>query len=452
MADAPKKNVKKKAAETTDTPAPKKKKKVKRKPAVDLTGSVASKFLMETCDAARSEYGDANIAAAGEAGRIVCGIPLPCLAMEYLIQNDVWPLGRFAQVVGTEGTCKSAFTFEMARWFKESEGIAYLFENETKYSPDFALSIIGYPDNPEEESLLHLPCNSVEDWQEKIQRVADWCRTKMDPGPKKKGLGRVFPVLLILDSLMGKLSVETQSAIDKVGHAGRAFPLEALQINGFLKKFPQDLEEWPMFFVAVNHLKPQKSATGPHMERNKAGGRAPSFQQTFEIELKRGKSANIHLVDPEGFEIGGLNLVIACKKNSLGETDRKIKCAIKWVYRGHPITGDTVQYTKWDWPAATTDLLTGFKEGHRAAKIKEVVDIHGSGNKLWSKTLGVSSKDPMTPHDLGVLIERNEPIKKELRRLMGIKNRKHFVTGVDYLDQLQELKDNVHTRLGDQRG
>lgn len=404
-----------------------------------------STFLQESCLAARKEYGNANISVAGEAGRMVVGIPLPGLAMEYLIQNSVWPLSRFAQIVGTEGTCKSALTFEMARWFRKSSGIAYLFENETKYSPDYALSIIGYPKDPDDEVLLHIPCDSVEDWQDKIQKICDWCRTKMAP-TKGEGIGRVFPVLLILDSLMGKLSLETQGNIEKTGFADRAFPKEALQINGFMKKFPQDLEEWPMFFAAVNHLKPQKSASGP-IERNKAGGRAPNFQETFELELKRDANANIRLVDNDNFEVGGLKLIMVCKKNSLGETDRKIHVEIRWVYREDPATGLIRQHTKWDWPSATTRLLMDFKEGHRAQRIKEVVDIHGTGNKLWSTALGVTSADPLNPHDLGVLIEQNEDMKRELRRLFGIKERKHFEPGRDYLDQLAELRVETERAL-----
>jgi len=428
----------------------KKKKKKKIKPeesrgGADEIARASSRFLIESIHNARREYGDANIAVASEADRIVIGIPMPSLAMEYLIQNDVWPLGRFAQINGTEGTCKSALTFEMCRWFRKSAGVGYLFENETKYSPDFAQSIIGYPENEDEEVLGHLPCDSLEDWQEKLQRTAKWCRERM----LEPRIGRKFPVLLILDSLMGKSSLESQQKIENEGYADRSHPVEALKLNSFMKKFPQDLEEWPMFFLFVNHLKPQKSEKGPHMEYNKSGGRAPSFQETFEIRMaKRGKIQLVDDADDGGLEIGGLNLSLRCVKNSLGETDRSIDVDVKWVHRLDPATGEMRQYTKWDWPAATIELLASFEKGKRKDKIDAIVDIHKiSSAKFWSNTLGVPSKEPINPHDLGVKLESNPQIKNALRKLFGIKRRKVFEVGRDYLEQLEELRRDAATRM-----
>lgn len=447
--ESPKKPLKAKAT-TTETPTsesaePVKKKKPKVRVVEDGPPAIArisSAFLTESLGVMRKEYGDANICAAGEAGKIVIGLPLPGLAFEYLIQNTVWPLGRFTQIVGKHGSCKSALSFEIVRWFKESYGLGYLLENETKYSPDYALSILGYPQSAEEEVLAHIPCHSVDDWQSKLQRTMNWCKDKM----KQKEIGRKFPVLFVLDSLMGKLAEESQNKIQKSGSADRSHPLEAMMINSFLKKIPQDLEEWPMCFICTNHLKPQKTETGA-IERKIAGGAAPGFQETFEIEMGKDQNPDIRLVDEEGFEIGGLKVVLACKKNSLGETNRKIKAEIKWVHREDPETGEFKQFTKWDWPAATTHLLASFDAGHRAEKIKEIVHIGGSGNKWYSKTLGIPSAEPVSAHDLGVLIEADPQIKQALRRLFGIKERKVFQPGVDYLKQLADCRAEVDRKV-----
>jgi hypothetical protein len=392
-------------------------------------------MLRESLTVARKEFADKNICVASEANKIVVGIPLPSLALEYLIQNTVWPLGRFMQIVGKTGTCKSALCFEMARWFQNSQGVTYLFENESRYSPDYALSIMGYPKNQDDESLSHLPCKSVDDWQSKLQRMVKYCQDQMN----KKEIGRQFPVLYIVDSLMGKLSLESQATIDKKGSADRAFPHEALMINSFLKKIPQDLEEWPMCLVATNHLKPQKNAQGI-TERHKSGGATPDFQETFEIEMSRDAGAKIKQVDEESFEQGGLKLVLTCKKNSLGETDRNIHAPIRWIHREDPDTGEWRQYTRWDWPAATVAMLASFEKGHRADKIKEIVDIGGNGNRWHSKTFGVTSTEPVSASELGRMIEGDEKIKGELRKLFGIKERKIFQPGVDYLKQLSEVR------------
>lgn len=424
-----------KAPAAKEVPAKKVVKKRVQTPSDALAsiGTVRSSMFAASIAVARKEFSDKNICAAGDANKIVIGLPLPCLALEFLIQNTVWPLGRFTQIVGKHGTCKSALTFEMMRWFKDSMGLAYLFENETKYSPDLALSIIGYPATPDDEILAHIPCDSVDDWQSKLQTMIKWCKDQM----LKKEVGKKFPVLFVVDSLMGKLARESQEKIEKTGHADRSHPIEAMMINSFLKKVPQDIEEWPMCLVATNHLKPSKNDQGLP-ERKIAGGAAPGFQETFELEMSRDASAKINQVDEENFEVGGLKLVLACKKNSLGETDRKIKASVKWVHREDEETGESRQYTEWDWPAATVSLLTSY-EGHRKERIDEIVHIGGNGNKLYSKTYGIPSSEPVDPHTLGKLIEADEDAKIKLRKLFGIKARKVYQPGVDYNKQLEAL-------------
>lgn len=395
--------------------------------------------LHHTCATMREEYGDEHIAVAGEAGCIVIGLPLPCLAVEYLFQNTVFPLGRMMQIVGTEGTCKSALCFEVGRWFREGAGAAYLFENESKYSPDYANSIIGWPTSAMDNSLAYIPCFSMDDWQEKLQKVVNRIQSVET--------GALLPVLLILDSIMGKLSVESQSNIERQGHAGRAFPIEALSINNFLKKFPQDIEGWPISFVAVNHLKPQKAEQGMHMERHKAGGRSISFQETFELEMKRDANPHIRLVDPDNFETSGLKVVLQLRKNSLGETDRRIKASVKWTHRPVGPNGKFLQVTKWDWPEATINLLNSFEAGHRANRIKEVVNIQGGGQKWWCSDLGVSKGDAVSAHDLGVLLERDDARKAELRKLFGIKERRVFVPGEPYASQVADERKLVEAEV-----
>lgn len=399
----------------------------------------ASRLLRHTCEAMRQEYNDPSIAVAGEAGCMVIGIPLPSLAVEYILQNTVFPLGRMTQIVGTEGTCKSALCFEIARWFNDYAGTAYLLENESKYSADYANSIMGWPTDAESDVLGHLRCNSLEDWQSRLQDIVRRIKEAEE--------GSLYPVLLILDSIMGKLAAESQDNIERVGYADRQFPVEALKINNFLKKFPQDIEGWPMCFVAVNHLKPQKSDSGPHMERNKAGGRSISFQETFEIEMKRDVNPNIRLVDDANFEIGGLNLTLACKKNSLGETERKIRAAVKWTHRPIGPDGEYLQVTRWDWPEATVKLLTSFEKGHRANKIKEIVNIQGSGQKFWCTELGATKNDPLSAHDLGVLIESDAGRKTELRKLFGIKERRVFEPGRPFAAQVEDERVRVKDRI-----
>jgi hypothetical protein len=125
----------------------------------------------------------------------------------------------------------------------------------------------------------------------------------------------------------------------------------------------------------------------------------------------------------------------------LGETNRDILVEIKWTHKEDPETGELRQYTIWDWPAATVYLLASFDKGTRRDKIREVVDVGGSGNRWYSKKYGINSAEPVSAHELGLLIEADEEVKHSLRRLFGVKSRKIFLPGVDYLEQLKSLRE-----------
>ena len=400
-----------------------------------------------------TEYADPFIAVAGEAGRIVVGIAVP-FAYEYLIQNSVLPMGRMTCVVGKTHCNKSALTYEFFRWLRPYAGQGYLVENETKASPDLAHSIIGYQDEGVVTPWSIIPSYSVEDWQGKLQAIADGLRgqwvTKSDANPFPPG--RVFPAIITLDSIMGKLSEESQAKIEELGHSGRAHAHEALIITSYLKKYPQDIAAWPIHFVAVNHLKPKKAEQGHHIERNKAGGVHIDFQQTFEIELsKLKKIERVDHDEHEGFKVGGNVIQMRCFKNGLGEDQHRIQVPIIWYNRRFegPKGSEVRQYTKWDWDSAAVELLTaGFKEKTYLDKVREIVDIHQvTGGKYWSKALDVPKSDPLPKSDLGRKLTRHRQIRNDLRDLFGIKRRKVFRKGVDYLEQIEVLREDVEDQM-----
>ena len=400
-----------------------------------------------------TEYSDPFIAVAGEVGRIVCGIAVP-FAYEYLIQNTVLPMGRMTSIVGKTHSNKSALSYEFFRWLRPYGGQGYLVENESKSSPDLANSIIGYEDEGDVTPWLTIPSYSVEDWQGKLQAITDGLRrqwtVKSDDNPFPPG--SVFPAIITLDSIMGKLSEESQAKIEEVGHSGRAFAHEALIITSYLKKFPQDLAAWPIHFVAVNHLKMKPVQPGQHQPgRGKAGGVHIDFQQTFEIELAKLKKIDLVDISTEGFKVGGNVIKMRCYKNGLGEDQHIINVPIIWWNRRYERADgqrEIRQYTKWDWDSAAIDLLTDFKQKTYLDKVREVVDIHQvTGPKFWSKALGVLKNDALPKSDLGRLLTRDRKIRNDLRDLFGIKRRKEFQKGVDYLEQIGILRAEAEEQM-----
>lgn len=416
-------------------------------PAPAMTAAImreqSSMFLEESIDLFQKEYGDPNIAMVGEAGKIVIGVPINYLAFEYMIQNSVLPLSRVMVIVGLEGTFKSALNFEFARWFRRYGGISMLFENESKYSPDQAMSIIGW-DDP--KAMGHVPCTSLEDWQEKMQLFIGRIKERMIGNSKKRGTGRSWPVFMCLDSLMGKLSESTTKDIEDDGHSGRRFAYEAMMNTDFVKKIASDILRLPITWSMVNHLKKSTDQRGI-VTRGKAGGKLVNFQETFELELARGFKFRNKIV---GDEKSGRptktirNLDIRCYKNSLGETDREINVDIAWWYEHDPDTGLQRQVSQWDWYGSAIKLIEKF-EGYEAKRLRNIVDINKKTRSdkrigFWSASLGVPESEPMLASELGEILHKNDEIMHALRLELGIKMRKEFIVGQDYLKQIAKLR------------
>lgn len=419
---------------------------------------VSSLLLQATLAAAREEYGDDQIAAAGDASSLSIGIRVP-FAMSYVLQNNIWPLGRIMELVGMEKSNKSGLAFEVCRWFDLHGGLTQLLENETKYSEDLAQSIFGYSDELGREILGHIPCESLEDWQGKLTYMVSSLKqsmlkgvTQMVKGKPKlvaKPMGRTVPVCLILDSLAGGIAEENIKKIDTRGFAGRNHPAEALANTQFFKKFRSDLVKWPFSLVVVNHLRKQKAEKGPHIERRTPGGKHMGFQETFQLELSKVKS--LEFVDTRpgavALNVNGNRVKIQCRKSSMGDEMREVMVDFMWWHDRHPSGRGVRQYSKWQWSAATIDLLQS-QEGGAAGRIREVVDLHkAKDNRFWSTTLGVSREAPIPKADIGDLLEQNEKVVEQLSDLFAIKQRIVMQRGDDYRKLIDTNTRSLRKRM-----
>lgn len=386
--------------------------------------------------ASRAKFGHSAVMVGSEAESLVVGIPCPSLAFEYLTQQDGFLLGLVYQVVGAWGSFKSGFAYEVARWFARLNGGTVFCENETKFSPDWCASIMGY-NSIDDCPLMLYRCDSVESWQERLQFGVNEVKriltgTKENPGP-----GRSVPWLYAVDSVMGKVSRETSEKLREDGSAGRSFPLEALKINTFMKSLPQDIDGWPFAVLFVNHLKMRKDDRGNDV-RGKAGGSAIDFQESFEIEMS-GTGQRLVTAD---FTVK--NVRMTCMKNSFGVDKRSIETRVLWwtedVPQGNGKPPKLVQRTVWDWDWATVKLLTTVDDQSKA-RLKQA-DVHIDTPKVspvenlaWSKSLGMASSDALPWHVVGRMIRQDPELTRRIRWALAIKERPRLAG--DYLAQLE---------------
>jgi hypothetical protein len=398
----------------------------------------------------RDETGDDFVTNVGEARALLLGLPVPSLAFEYMLRMNILPLGKMMMLVGIEKVGKSGFFFEIVRWFRKHQGFGVLLEHESKFSADWASSIIGW-DEP--DALTHVPCDSIEGWQKAMTKSVDWVKKEMigDPRrPKDVKPGKTWPFVMGVDSIMGKSTDATQKKIDEAGHSQQHYANEAGRITDYMRFIPQKINRWPFFMVGVNHLKPSRDPDTGVPVRATAGGRGVQFQESLELELgwaKGGRKASrIRLVDREGMRIR-----ISCENNSYAPAGRQITVTIwSWQEEYENALGqeDWRPVVVWDWHGATVQMLLNECANGTATDakaIKEIVNIQKVSNQslFYARALGISKSDPVPADVIGKMIYEDKEMMKDLRKILKIRTYAEFQPGVDLDDQLFEQKKRL---------
>jgi hypothetical protein len=378
-----------------------------------------------------------------------------CLALEYVFGQNVFPFGLLIQIVAVYGVGKSALAAEFARWFDLANGGSVVQEAETKFSPEWYESIMGFDSF---ERLQLNRCKSIEGWQralsEGIRRYKKLLvGTKKEPGP-----GRTVPVLFVVDSVAGKTGEETQEKIlgerseanpelrgtTGTGAAGRTFPVDVQTITSYVKTISGELDQWPFSLVMINHLRNQKDDQG-NPERKKSGGKQLDFQESFELEIKR--LGGRHKI--ESLQFTGFPVEIVCEKSSFSETGNKVQTRLLW-WDERDKAGNWWQRTIWDWDWSTVWLLNALRNqaGLKPRLRQNLIDIGfhiecpKSGeveNLAWSSSLGMKDKDALPWADVGRLFRMNRELLNKIRSALCIHNRP-LLAG-DYLKQQDQIAE-----------
>lgn len=416
----------------------------------------------------RRDYNMDNVLLGKETDRLVFGIPIisgheedaykypGCLPFEFLIGQNVFPLSLVYQIVAPPGVGKSGFLAEIMRWFHNYGGAPYLFENESKFNPEFYESILS-PEVFRAEMVLHR-CDSLEDWMQRLKNTLLAVKRESEGTAENPGIGRTMPVIFGIDSIMGKPSEETMAAIfgeklqsglrndSGLGYSERAYPVEALKLTPYLKGVATELAGWPFVLVLINHLKESMATAGPvrgGSNRQVGGGKQIKFQESWELQLNLENAFTSAQYD-------GNVIRMRCYKNSFAPGDRSATTRMIWWYETDEQTGETIQKTRWDWDWATVKLLNTLltdTQAHPAirANLKKIdfdLKVQKTGdvtNTASSKRVGV--KEPISWQELGREIRRNQELMEELRNALLIKPRAVLVG--DLLEQIEQVKKEI---------
>ena len=383
--------------------------------------------------AARHRFNaDSIFSSSEDFAQVVVGIPLPCLALEYLTGNDVWPLSSLTQLSGKQSTCKSTLAYEVFRWFYEFGGRSVLLDTESKFNPQLCADVIRY--GTDDRAVIYNRCDSLEDWQSRLEFYVSQFKGSMLGTATEPGPGKVIPVVFGVDSLKAASSEERQEKVKKRGHGDRGFPIEALKNSDFLSAWKPELDYWPFSLVLVNHLKEKTDDMGRITEYT-PGGELVSFLETYEIRTDMWKQ----YIANSQFEGHGVRLRSA--KNSLAPKGRMVKTRfIWWSEMGDD--GEFKQYKIWDWNWTTVNVLhhlVTFGKGTEKSKLKQVgwsMDVKSPSADIECLAsvplLGMKKGDFLPWQEVGEMIHGNSEVMSLLRKALGITVRRTMSLGENY--------------------
>ncbi len=407
---------------------------------------------------------DGQVFSANEVlAQLIC-LQMPALAPRFLMQSEGWPLGRFFLIDGFKESCKSAFLNEVGVWHRNAGGNYVVIETENKDGSGLRDSFFNYDRNAWKftRAFTQDAWNRAYFWWvEKIVSMYDGRVEVVDDeksGQKKvkvPGIGRIAPVCLAVDSISAVTIEKFEEAMLAEGNPSLNHPLGAKLLSDFMKVGPKQLNQYPISFMAVSHLREGQDQRTHAKTRTTTGGEAPKYQMTTEIEMKRRKAGQFTRTHKIFGDIYSIDLSMIVRKNSLGGHEH-IDVEMCWYFDPDdrdPINGEKRQKSFFDWHSSSIELLVdcmkpgdagmGFSS-RRAKELKELIDLHRDDDRrqVSSKVLGISDKDKLPYREAGKILEdkiQSDPaFCTALYDIMGIRRRFMFQYGVDLREQIAQ--------------
>jgi len=357
---------------------------------------------------AQAKFGKQNCYVAADHYIRQFGIPLPSLALQYMIGVENLPLGRFYGFSGPPQSMKSSIVFWMLRNIMEQGGLGLLVETERKVSDTLMQGIIG----PFLAQLLQFNATTLEQAQEMINTAFAFYKSNVPE--------RHLPYGIAWDSLRGVLSEQTSNKIDKEGHYTRQYSSEAHAISPFFAKMVEELSFWPMTLFFVQHEKKQQAEGQNTKGKTALGGDAPKFHST--VLTRCGVLDKVK----EGAANPYATVQFKTIKNNLGVLGKRCVVDIHFQQR---VTeeGQTIHNYWFDWAKADCDLLLSKHLANKSG-VKEVINLEEhSSNKGYYRCPELDTKKSTASEVLEMLnAPENTQMLSDLRKQLRIQRNLRF--------------------------
>ena len=156
------------------------------------------------------------------------GVELPSLALRWLFDSNVLPLGHIIGFAGPPQSQKSSLALEMSRWILGQKGyVSYIDCEGGKVSSSLIESIIP------PELIKRMPltcCPTIDSAQKQITTIIEGLKTY----GADKGVKPLYGILI--DSLTGAPTEGYSKRVDKSGHDEPTWGDMAKSWTGYLRK------------------------------------------------------------------------------------------------------------------------------------------------------------------------------------------------------------------------
>jgi len=358
-------------------------------------------------------------------------VPVPSIALQYLINSNGWPLGRMTSSAGDAKTGKSTFGYQLAAWFLEAGGIANIIDTENKPASDTLEAMIKAVDLPKKDREARCKITSattMEQWQAIVLNQAK--RLSDTFGTPSKCL---MPSLIVLDTLTGVnsqagtdelLENEGGVAMSRIGQHNAKANYQFFRDSGRRMVGEKTSDRWPTVLHYVN----QEQARGDGFPgKVRAGGVSQDYYTSLDLVFKKGGTSSYNQTKAQTPQCGkvGTIITLGVRFSTMGPDNKDHKISVPALveyYSGED--GNKRSHVMYDWGAADTHFLSQIYK-----KISKVFDmetkyVRGHGEYAKSDTLGVP--DFIPARDFGLKVQSSPEIMKSLRNELGIPEREEL--------------------------
>jgi len=327
------------------------------------------------------------------------GLPNDYLALRWITDGTVFPMGKVIGCAGQKESCKSAFAMFMASLYVSIGGCIVYIDTEKKKSAVLYEAIVG------KEGLartLEYRSSSTEEWQSQVNEAMEYA---------DQAFGGNVPLLFIIDSLGGVNVEEETQNIAKDGYSkarNTTGMVKAKSHNSWFRDISGRIDGKPVTVMYVNHLSDDMDSPIKGQKR-KPGGTGQDYFAVLDMWFSVVKSVPVY---KPSFGYTERKLKIAMKKNSVGASQRAIEVPYRWA--NDPESG-RLSRVWFDWDGALAKVLC--ENAEVVSRLKGVISITSNNNKYSCKELGLVG---VQDSELGAAIRENVELREKISDKLGI--------------------------------